>query len=283
VTNPSLRFTVVSPFGDMPTTRTEYICGRNTRTENRMCSGHSATTPPTNVRYEYGPLRAYILNRDLGYRFELEPATRVYTAFRINEYGSPTWNKPRPVELKRSGKTIHTHTDIIDTGERKEMFGCAARRIITRNRQTRDSQLLTGSECDGWYIDPPAAWLNLHPPPKPGVFHLLSSGVERDDYKFTETGKRETGFAILTTRTHRSFFRDETGNSRVHESVHREEVSEFSEAPLEPDLFVPPLDFKRVPQLFDGVRFRLAYRMRLRWEMLKDSISLPDRISRFTT
>ena len=283
MTNPSLRFTVVSLFGDMPTTRTEYICGPNTRNEHRSCSGHSTDNPPINVRYEYGPLRAHIFNRDLGYRFELEPATRVYTAFRVNEYGSPAWNKPRMGELKRSGRTVHSHTDIIDTGERKEMFGYAARRVITRNRRTGDSQLLTESERDGWYIDPPAAWLNLHPPPKPGVFHVLCAGGERDDYKFTQTGKRETGFAILTTRTHKSFFQDETGNSRVDESVHREEVSEFSEAPLEPDLFVPPLDFKRVPQLLEGTRFPLAYRIRFRWEMLKDSIRLPDRISKFTT
>jgi hypothetical protein len=112
---------------------------------------------------------------------------------------------------------------------------------------------------------------------------ILSSGKERDDYNFTEVGKRETGFVILATRTDKSVFRDETGNSRVHESVHHEEVTEFSEAPLEPHLFVPPQDFKRVPQLPDGVGYALTYRMRLRWEILKDSFSLPNRIAKFTT
>src|SRR6266700_2451474 len=123
VTGPSLRFTTVSLFGDMPTTRTEYICGLNTRSESRSCSGHSATTPPTNVQYEYGPLRAHIHNSDLHYRFELEIEKRIYTAFQVNEYGSPKWIKPRRTEpQKRSGRTVHTHTETIDTGERRELF-----------------------------------------------------------------------------------------------------------------------------------------------------------------
>jgi hypothetical protein len=158
VTGPSLRFTTVSLFGDMPTTRTEYICGLNTRSESRSCSGHSDTTPPTNVRYEYGPLRAYIHNRDLNYRFELEPAKRIYTAWQVNEYGGPKWAKLRQVEQqKRSGRTVHAHTETINTAERRELFDYTARRVITRNRQTRDSQVLSEFECDGWYIDPPAA------------------------------------------------------------------------------------------------------------------------------
>ena len=85
MTGPSLRFTTVSLFGDMPTTRTHYISGLNARSESRSCSGHSTTVPPTNVRYEYGPLRAYIRNRDLNYSFELEIEKRIYTAFQVNE------------------------------------------------------------------------------------------------------------------------------------------------------------------------------------------------------
>jgi hypothetical protein len=189
------------------------------------------------------------------------------------------------MEFKPSGKTIHDHTDTIDTGERKEMFGYTARRVLTRNRQTRDTQVLRESECDGWYIDPPAAWLSLHPPPKAGLIYRLrmSSGDQpRDDYKFTESGTIETGFVMLATRRHKSLFHDENGNSRVHESIHRDEVVEFSEGLLGPDLFVPPRDFKRVPQIPDGVSYALAYRMQLRWAMLKDSLSLPNRIAGFT-
>lgn len=284
MTDRSLRFVTVRLFGDMRTAATQYIRDLNTRSESRSCRGIGDTKLPTNVRYEYGPLRAYILNRDLGYRFEVEPATHAYTAFRVNEYGSPVWAKPRKYEpAKRSGKTVHNYIDTIDTGERRELFGYTARRVVTRTRRIRDSEMLSESECDGWYIDPPAAWANLHPPPKGGTFCYLTAGTgARDDHKFTETGKRETGFALLATRTDRSSLKEETGNLRTHERVAREEVTEFSEAPLESDLFVPPLDFKRVPQLSDGVPYALAYRLRLRWEILKDSLSLPNRIAKFT-
>jgi hypothetical protein len=260
VTGPSLRFITAHLIGDMPTTRTEYIRGLNTRSESRSCSGHSDTTPATNVRYEYGPLRAHIYNRDLNYHFDLELAARIYTAYQVNEYGSPKWTKPHQTELpQRSGRTIRTHTETIDTGERREIFHCIARRVVTRTLQTRDEQLVNESECDGWYIDPPSAWLTLYPP-KPGTLHHLCFGTgERDDYKFTEVGKRETGLALLSTRRHKSFFQDETGRLREHEAVDREEITEFSESPLPADLFVPPSDFKRVPQLPDGLRYTRAY------------------------
>lgn len=272
VTGPSLRFTTASLFGDMPVSRTEYACGLNTRSESRSCSGHSAATPPANGRYEYGPWRAYIHNRDIGYRFELEIEARIYTACRVDEYGSPVWTKPQQIPPpKRSGRTVHSHTDTIDTGDRKEMFGHTARHIITKSSQTRDGELLSESESDGWYIDPPMAWLNVYPP-KPGVCDLgVSSGMgERDDYKFTETGKSETGFMLLVTRTHKSFLLDQDGTRRVHEAVYRDEVAEFSEAPLHADLFVPPHGYRRVLQLPAGVRYPLPHRVRLCWELLKD-------------
>ena len=65
---------------------------------------------------------------------------------------------------KKSGKTRHCHIETIDTGERREMFGYIARHVVTRSRQTRDSEFLSEFQMDGWYIDPPTAWLNLHPP-----------------------------------------------------------------------------------------------------------------------
>ena len=140
---------------------------------------------------------------------------------------------------------------------------------------------MSEAECDGWYIDPPAAWANLHPF-KPGAFAYLTAGTgARDDHKFTETGKRETGFVLLATRTSRSSFKDKTGNLRMHEHVDLEEVIAFSEDPLNSDLFVPPLAFKRVPLLSGGVSYSLGHRLRLRWEILKDSLSLPSKMAKF--
>src|SRR5208283_5057571 len=136
--SPSLRFTSVSLFGDTQITATRYICGRNERFENRSCSGHSDGSPSSELRYEYGPLRARISNRDLGYTFEVEPASRVYTAFRTNEHGNPIWLKPhRIAQPKKSGKTRLCQIQTIDTGERREMFGYLARHVITNSIATR--------------------------------------------------------------------------------------------------------------------------------------------------
>jgi hypothetical protein len=237
------------------------------------------------VQYEYGPLRAYIHNRDLGYRFELDLAACIYTASRVNQYGSPIWMKPQQIQpFKRTGRTVHIHTETIDTGERLEMLGYVARHAITRTSQARDSQLLTESECDGWYIDAPAAWLILHPA-KPGTFYHVAAGFNdnaRDDYKFTWTGQRETGFLVRARRTHKSVVHHEDGSTGFHESVSRDEIAELSETPLQPDLFVPPHDFRRVPRLPNGGRYSLSVQTRLRWEMLKDSFRLRNRIAGFT-
>jgi hypothetical protein len=241
------------------------------------------TAPPTNAKYAYGPLRAYIQNRDLGYGFELDLAARIYTAFRVNQYGSPRWLKPRQIQpVKRTGQTVHIHTEMIDTGERFETLGYVARHVITKTSQARGSQLLSASECDEWYIDAPAALLTVHPA-KPGTFYHVMSlhNGGRDDYKFTGTGQRETGFMVCARRTDKSFIRHEDGSTGIHENVSHDEIAELSETPLQPDLFIPPHDFRRVPQLPNGVRYSFPFQMRLRWEMLKD-FRLRNRIARFT-
>ena len=147
------------------------------------------------------------------------------------------------------------------------MFGYTARHVITRTSETyepADARGQSEAEVDGWYIDPPAAWLGLHPP-RSGRAYLTATtnpGV-MDDVKFTDTGNRETGFPLLVTRTHRSM---------GHTTGHREEVTEFSEAPLDPGLFVPLENFKRVLQLPGAHAYPYGMRIRLRWEMLKDRL-----------
>lgn len=185
----------------------------------------------------------------------------------------------RTAPEERSGHTVHIHTETIDTGERKDLFGYIARRVITKNTQTRDSQRVSESGCDGWYIDPPAAWLYLHPP-EPGIHYVAVGTGKRDGFQFSEVGSRETVFLLLATRTDRSFSRGETGNRRVHKTINHEEITAISEMPPAADLFVPPTNFKRVTQLPDE-HYALSFRLRLR-EMLQDAFFLPKRIAKFT-
>jgi len=256
--------------------RTEYICGRNSRSEYRNGPFPVGGDPkrPETVQLEFGPRRALIQNRDLGYQFNIDLESRVYTAFEQHEYPRPgtTSFMPKVEPLQPSGRTVHVRTETIDTGERKEMFGYTARRVIIRTtyRYSPDDDAGSrDSEADGWYIDPPAAWLALHPPIRGHAIFQAAVGGRTDTPVFTDVGPRETGFPLLVTRTRRSNFKDAAGNIRIHTSEDRDEVIEFSEAPLPADLFVPPHEFRRVRRLPDEAPMSFALRIRLGWRNLK--------------
>ena len=240
----SLRYVIVSKHGTTRSSRTEYIRGRNSRSE-------------------YGTQRALIQNRDLGYQFHLDLESRVYTAFQFNEYRRPGWFERRVNHPRPSGRTVHVHTETIDTGERKEMFGYTARRVIIRTscRYTPDDESRSGdTETDGWYIDHPA-WLAVHPSRGHAILQVAVNG-KTDTPVFTDVGPRETGFPLLVTRIHRSNFRDAEGNIRTHTSEDRDRVTEFSEEPLATDLFVPPVEFRQVPHLPGETSLPFGVRMR---------------------
>src|SRR6266705_1287290 len=204
----SLRYVIVSTQGTTRSSRTEYIRGRNSRSE-------------------YGPHPVLIQNRDLGYQYHLDLESRVYTAFELNEYRRLGWFERRVHRPRPSGRTVHVRTETIDTAERKEMFGYTARRVIIRTsyRYTPDDDSGSrDSEADGWYIDPPAAWLALHPPIRENALLQIAVGGRTDTPVFTDVGPRESGFPLLVRRTHHSNFKDAAGNIRIHTSEDRDEV-----------------------------------------------------------
>jgi hypothetical protein len=273
---PSLRYEIVSIHDEMRHSRIEYILGRNSRSEARNCNGYcdgDPNQPGAVTRYRYGPLHTHIQNRDLHYHFQLDLESGVYTASRVNEYGSPSWVKPKTTKPQPSGRTVYVHMQTVDTGERREMYRHTARRVITRTTQRVSPESDCGpseTEVDGWYIDPPAAWLTLYPP-HPGSYAILCANGQFDKPVFTHDGPREMGFPMFLARTYRSNFTDAEGNVRDHTFVSREEVTEFSEESLAYDLFVPPKDFHRVLQLPGGMPLPFALRMRLGWEKLRDT------------
>jgi hypothetical protein len=128
----SLRYVIVH--GEARFSRTEYICGRNWRSEYRngpFLVGGDPNRPET-MQLEFGPRRALIQNRDLGYQFDIDLESRVYTAFELHEYRRPGSFTPKVESNEPSGRTVHVRTETIDTGERKEMFGYTARRVTIR-------------------------------------------------------------------------------------------------------------------------------------------------------
>jgi len=270
----SLRYVIVH--GEARFSRTEYICGRNSRSEYRngpFLVGGDPNRPET-MQLEFGPRRALIQNRDLGYQFDIDLQSRVYTALELREYRHSESFKPTVESNEPSGRTVHVRTETIDTGERKDMFGYTARRVTIRTTYRYSPEVDAGSldsEADGWYIDPPAAWLALHPPIRGHT--ILQIGGRTARPVFTDVGPRESGFPLLVTRTHRSNFKDAAGNIRIHTSEDRDEVIEFSEAPLATDLFVPPREFRRVRRLPAEAPMSFALRMRRGWRNFKYKFS----------
>jgi hypothetical protein len=236
-------------FDGVLTSRTEYVMGSNTRTEYRNGAGD-----------RYGPLRAGIWNRDLRYRFDLDLEAKTYAAVPVDDRGVAVNAKPLPIEAKLSGRTRRYHIQTVDTGERRGMFGYPARHVKTRRTLMIDppgGPPQTESEIDGWYIDPPAAWLRLHPP-QSGFAYV--SGGERDAASFTATGPRENGFPLML---------------RNLSAGYQEKVIELSEAALDPGLFEPPPDFKRVPELPSGplaYQYPWGTRVKLRWLLMLDRL-----------
>src|SRR5437870_12607762 len=85
----SLRYVIVH--GEARFSRTECICGQNSRSEYRngpFLVGGDRKRPET-MQLEFGPRRALIQNRDLGYRFDIDFESRLYTAYELHEYRRP--------------------------------------------------------------------------------------------------------------------------------------------------------------------------------------------------
>ena len=141
----------------------------------------------------------------------------------------------------KGGTVMHT-SSIVDTGERKQMFGLTARHIKTSMTMVSSPDACSKQdmkiETDGWYVDLPlfSCPFNAVPrnPMAPERPH--SRGCEdRIITKSTGTGK--LGFALQMTQTIISGGRDESFSTTL-------ETIEFSKATLDDALFNVPGDYK---------------------------------------
>jgi hypothetical protein len=233
-------------------TTTTYYSGENSRSEMQISSG--------DVK---GHHRALIQKRsaDAIQAYDLDLDAHEYVSYRTNLWGVVPGAKS--IAVKPSGKTYVITADVVDTGERKEMFGHIARHLITKEKRIGGPENCYGgnaeSEIDGWYIDYES--LPLSQRPKTGVVaHLVThSGREgsthcSDKIETHRTGPR-TGFPLKETTT---WLGDDapSGNTPKANSSTRE-VVEFSEAPLPPALFEVPADFKKVKEIIDPTQRRM--------------------------
>lgn len=114
--------------------------------------------------------------------------------------------QPQPVATKAGG-VIHMYYSIVDTGERKKMYGFTARHIWTTQKMKpspdacmmKDSMII---KTDGWYIDLPEFNCPVHytPPPQARNGNYQKPDC-KDKFVNHRSGKGKLGFPLIEKRT----------------------------------------------------------------------------------
>jgi hypothetical protein len=264
--NTGVKMTIQLGQAVLPTQQTIYLQADRKRVEFRNAFGQK--NADGSVQPIYGPRLVAITRCDLGQAFELNLDASEYTS---------TPYPPRPLtkeEIKARGletpatynsdkPTLRIEVTTTDTGERKEIFGHIARRVVTTRKQVP----LEGSHSepqdsvtDAWYID--FQPINLHqrlscdrkPPEGKHAYahsYLRAAGGNRPIEKpeFVAIGEPETGFALRSVTTSKSTPTLPDGGRKQSDSKFEMQVTQFEESPLDPALFEIPSGFKHVEHI----------------------------------
>lgn len=278
----SLRFIVLSviiacaapaSFGDIRIKRrvtvkdkdyetTLYLKGARQRTETR----HEAKA--RNKHFEVAFVEQCDLKRmiwiDLSnQRFAVQiGATPAAAVMAFNESQLPADKQRMQDAEARSRKKglLSATTTVVDTGERREMFGLVARHlktttVWTANPRTCDSPAMT-SRTDGWYIDlfygiDCSADLSgsISPPYLAGSGKCFSEYAIKKGYwlEHKRIGPASLGYPLVETKT--SY--DDKGEPQIV----TEEVVELSTNALDASLFDVPAGFTKVDFKSDNPSF----------------------------
>jgi hypothetical protein len=242
-------------------TTTTYYSGEKSRSEAQLFSGNVKGHHRAIIRQK-GAERVQVYDLDLD--------AHEYVSYQTNLLGATPGAKS--IALKPSGKIYVINTDVVDTGERKEMFGHIARHLITKEKRIGGPENCYGgnteTEIDGWYIDYDVMPVSLRPQPGQSahlVFHSGGMGSPHcsDKIETHRTGP-PLGFPLKETTTWLGENSQQGNNPKAYSSTM--EVVEFSEAPLKPALFKVPADFKKVKEIVDPTQPPLVLTY---WERFK--------------
>lgn len=275
-----LRIAVTQHFGSLPrgretqSTEVRYIKDQRTRIEWRNSVGY-ARRPNDPPRQMYGPPMATIYQCDQRRVLTLNLRDREYSSHEVDEHGLLAGAMAQSFPVERTGINVVVRKETVDTGERREMFGHSARRIITRTTVVAPLGACARSgesETDGWYIDVPV------PPDRctslvrtKGSFAFLSANCRGkvDEYDFQISGETAPGFPLYLKMTSGGETPLPDGVSMPFETVHVTEVLEFSEAPLDPALFEVPKGYKLVAEVRGDPPVPFSSRVYTWWQRVK--------------
>jgi hypothetical protein len=264
-----LKVTIRHTIGSNSFLNTEYYSGRNSRSDMQYASGEIKGHHHVVIRQqEMDGIQVYDLDLD----------AHEFVSYRTDTHGSA--RNVKPIAVKPSGKTFLIDIDTVDTGERKEMFGQVARHLVTSEKRTSGpGNCYTGnskSEMDGWYID-----LDVLPPslvPRKGSFTMVALSVRgpgedrcSDKIEVRRNGPNP-GFPLKLKTTTTSELSGPDGTARTYTNVSEMEVVEFSQAPLNAELFQVPADFRKVDRIIDPTHQSLRLQAMTYWQRFKEEL-----------
>jgi len=181
---------------------------------------------------------------DLRRNIQIMPQANAYIIQPYDEPATTTSESSttaQPGAVKKGGVVTSTVTTR-DTGERKQMFGYTARRIITM--MTTDSSpdacspIKSKMEIDGWYIDAAFA-LDCDVSQAYKSYRPQTAAGCQDRYETKQVGMAKKGFPVWEKMT--MFGAD---GAESFSTVN--EVVEFSQATLDASLFDIPAGYREV-------------------------------------
>jgi hypothetical protein len=238
----------------------------------------------------YGPPLASITRCDLGQMFELNLAdgqyeTAPYPPKPLTKEQREALGLKMPQFTTSGNPTLRIETTTVDTGERKDFFGHAARHVITTRKQIP----LEGSKSDaqrtvndGWYIDldtniscDPGMPMSADTRAHPRAVHafLAAGGMPVEKMEFVDEGQPETGFAIQMKMTSTDASTRPDGTKKEHISVNEMQVAQFVEGPLDPGLFTIPNGFRKVEHIERNPPANPLNTWSVAWEQFKARVA----------
>jgi hypothetical protein len=225
----------------MKTESTIYVKGKRKRTEGGSYAGMGANI----ATIEQCDSQRIVKLNDAKKLYYIEPFAKPNEEI-IDEDAPKTKQaavKQTKPDTIRKGGVITQWYSIIDTNERKKMFGVTARHVWTSNKMKpsadacymKDSMLI---KTDGWYIDLPE--FNCPVNYKPARTYKTASKIElecKDRFVTHRRGKGRLGFPLIETTT---MIMGGSGQQTTEMTTTIETI-EFSTAKLDSMLFeIPP-------------------------------------------
>jgi hypothetical protein len=262
-------------FGVGSSETTAYYLSDRSRVEHRF--SEPSRSSDGSVQASYGPRTAMIRRCDLGKMFFLNLATREYSestdpAVTMAKALAAAKTKPKSNRAPPSKPTLRIETTTADTGERKQMFGYTARRVIyTQKYVPLEGSTAIAQETtqDGWYVDIDT---NLSCDVKfsgETHAHLVAVSNRNERIDFVDKGTGRLGFPVSITATlNSSMVRAPSSAQKSDQTVL--EVTDLQKESLEPALFEIPPGFKLVKNINPNLApLPARSRAELAWQRFK--------------